>query len=137
MKATESFYPGQTADTGWLCPLAHNRIPEELLVFPVAGEFSLSAASAFLPVSLGPFLMSPREPSASVQKLHSCKEKKLMAKQHSDRTETCCLTTITELPMYKNAMLQDIYLSFLCTNHVQQHCPQEIPQEWREQWWGW
>lgn len=40
---------------------------EELLAFPAAGEFSLSAASAFLPVSLGPFLMSPKEPFASVQ----------------------------------------------------------------------
>lgn len=44
---------------------------EELLAFPAAGEFSLSAASAFLPGTLGPFLMSPREPFASVQKLHS------------------------------------------------------------------
>lgn len=63
------------AATGWLCSLAHDLIPEELLAFPAAGEFSLSAASAFLPGTLGPFLMSPREPFASVQKLHSCEKR--------------------------------------------------------------
>lgn len=44
---------------------------EELLAFPVAGGFSLLVASVFPPVSFGLSLMCPREPSASVQKLHS------------------------------------------------------------------
>lgn len=109
-KATESL---SLADMGCFCPLAHDRIPEELLAFPAAGEFSLSAAFAFLPVSLGPFLMSPKEPFASVQKLHSCKEKKLVAKQGSYRTETCCLATTTELPMHKNGMCYRTHLFFL------------------------
>lgn len=44
---------------------------------PAAGEFFLSVASASLPVSSGPFSMSPRETSASALKPHTCGERVL------------------------------------------------------------
>lgn len=58
-------------------PSAQDHAPAGPPASPAVGEFSPSAASASLPVSSGPFLTSPGEPSASAQKPHTCAEKVL------------------------------------------------------------
>lgn len=106
---------------------SHDHTPAGPPASPAVDEFSLSAASASLPVSSDPFWMSPGEPSASVQKPHICREKvlrRLWQKRAPGRARSFLLSqhipsltraTISEFPRTQNEYsLQDTHLRHLC-----------------------